>query len=66
MGRKFWLGVVYMVFGFAMCGIAVWRGDAALVASAAGACLSLATGLAATIWGNVQVHKAGNGSAAPG
>ena len=57
-GRKFALGIVYLLGSFVMIGMAISTRDAAVVASVAAACVALAPGIAAIIWGNVATHRA--------
>ena len=63
MGRKFWLGVGYLFLGFGVVGFAVWKGDSGLVGATAAACGTMAGGLAAVVWGNVQEHRAAKNGA---
>jgi len=61
--RKFVLGVLYGIGGFGCILATVLKGsDAGVIAAVAAACLSLATGLGVIVWGNVQEHRAKNGS----
>jgi len=58
-GRKMALGLVYLILGYACVFLAVFKGaDAGVIASVAGACVSLATGMGVVVWGNVRVHEA--------
>ena len=62
-GRKFALGILYLVFVSSISYMAVSSGvtgwDAAGVASLFA---SAATGLGVIVWGNVQEHRAKNGN----
>ena len=60
-GRKFALGMTYVVGCCVLIGMAIWTREAAIVASVAGACVSLAPGVGVIVWGNVQEHKTKNG-----
>ena len=61
-GRKFTLGLIYMLGCFSISIVAVLHGatgwDAAGVASLF---VSTATGLGVVVWGNVQEHRTRNG-----
>lgn len=61
-GRKFTLGLLYLLGCFTVSAISVSKGvvgwDAAGVASLFA---SAATGLGVIVWGNVQEHRANNG-----
>ena len=59
-GRKFALGLVYVILGFATIIMAVYEAPEHIAAVAAG-CVSLAPGVGAIIWGNVAEHRAQNG-----
>ena len=58
--RKFILGMTYVIGCCVLIALAIYSGDAAIVASAAAACVSLAPGVGIIIWGNVHEHKANN------
>jgi len=59
-GRKFTLGLLYIILGFATILTAVFEAPEHIAAVAAG-CVSLAPGVGAIIWGNVQEHRTKNG-----
>ena len=62
-GRKFALGFAYLAGAFGCIGLAVWtESDAGVIAAVAGSCISVSTGLAVVVWGNVQEHRASNGN----
>ena len=63
-GRKMALGVLYLLGGIGCIGLALWKdADAGVIASVAGAFVSLSTGLGVVVWGNVQEHRSKNGHA---
>lgn len=60
--RKFCLGLVYLLGSLGLLGLALWRGaDAGVIAATSAGLVSVAPGIAAVIWGNVQEHRARNG-----
>ena len=60
--RKFTIGMTYVILGFTCVGVALIKeAGAGVIASVAGASISLATGIGVIVWGNVATHKAKNG-----
>ena len=60
-GRKFVLGLTYMLGCFGLLALGVYSGEAAIVGAVAGGCVSMAPGVGAIIWGNVKEHQANGG-----
>lgn len=61
-GRKFALGLLYTGLSFALCAYAIHTGQrGSELLGVAALPTSIATGILAVVWGNVQEHKAKNG-----
>lgn len=65
-GRKFILGMIYLIGCFVTINLALWKGLSGWDSVAVGSmCVSIATGLGVVVWGNVQAGKNGNGGERP-
>ena len=62
--RKFILGMSYLIGCFVIIETALaFNADAGVIASVAGGCISIATGLGAVVYANVLEHRAKSGTA---
>jgi hypothetical protein len=62
-GRKFTLGMTYLIGGLGLLTLALyWQKDAATIAALASAYVAMAPGLGVIVWGNVQAERARNGT----